>query len=92
MLKSPGSLRVDIMSRNGRRKDQLIELVFRQSPATTSFDQLGPKESVTLHSNPGISAFCNQSFPIIHCSFTALKSRNVALKSRTKFGESLSGI
>jgi hypothetical protein len=35
---------------------------------------------------PEYRPFVINRFPIIHCSFTALKSRNVALKSRTKFG------
>ena len=40
---------------------------------------------VTLHSIPGITLVCYQSFPGFDCRFIALKSRNVAHEPRTKF-------
>ncbi len=41
--------------------------------------------TVTRHLNPGITLVCFQSFSGVNCNVSALKSRTVALKTRTKF-------
>jgi hypothetical protein len=52
----------------------------------TVFDDRGSKKpAVTLHSNPGITLFVFNPFLGFKCIVTALNSRIVAHKTRTKF-------
>jgi hypothetical protein len=52
----------------------------------TVFDDRGSKKpAVTLHSNPGITLVCFNPFLGFKCIVTALNSRIVAHKTRTKF-------